>query len=149
MANFTVNSLTTASTAASDNFMKSDMNGVLTKVPAETLASELLNMAGLAPVRELVDLTIGSKVIKSVMEKVGKMITIYVYPAGSSSVTDAVLNTWTNCGAVPASIGSFVPFTMIVSDKKMVEFRYSNGQLQYKITDSSIWIQGVAATMTT
>lgn len=148
MANFTVNSLTTATTAASDNFMKSDTNGVLTKVSAEALANDLLNIAGIAPVRELVDLTIGSKVIKAVIEKVGKIITFYVYPTGSSSVTDAVLNTWTNCGAMPASIGTFVPFTMIVSDKKMVEFRYSSGQLQYRISDSSIWIQGVAATMT-
>lgn len=43
MANFTINSLSASTPSSADNFLKSDANGVLTKVPFSAIADAVVN----------------------------------------------------------------------------------------------------------
>lgn len=145
MANFTINSLNSANTSASDTFMKSDTSGVLTKETAQNLANDLIALAGLTPTGASITATIGSQSVGVSFYKVGRILIIVL--AGNTAITDATINQWVECGTVPSAIGPFSSCGIALPEGKLIMVRYHLGKLEYQSTLAGFWAQGCGATL--
>lgn len=147
MTNFTINSLSTTNTSSTDNFMKSDSNGVLTKTPAQTLANDLISLAGLKVLYFSKTMPIGERKYTVNFYKLGKILIISLND--DIKVTGASTSGWQSMGEFPVELGSsdIGRVGIILPENKTLMLRRFNNNLEYRSLNDNFYAQGTGVAM--
>lgn len=146
MATFTINSLNTGTPASSDNFLKSDSSGVLTKVPFTTLAEALAEMMNVEVTLKSQTYTAYSNTITVYYLKVGRIVLINITSSGE--LTGHTANAWNTIGAIPSGIPMFSAAGFVSADGANVGVRYRTvdnvNVLQVRPNAATVYLSGTA-----
>lgn len=132
MADFTINSLGASTPASTDNFLKSDSNGVLTKVPFSAIAAAIGN----APVHTVQVQSSGNVKLKiAVFNKI--VVGVMTNTSESMLTADGAWHTFAD---VPSGVPEFSVLSLVNSNgliKVRTRWEGNVNKLQYQTSITS------------
>ena len=151
MATFTINSLSSGTLASTDNFLKSDSVGALTKVPYSTLAEALAETMNVKATLTSRTYTAYGNTITVWYLVVGRIVLINI--GSSGELTGHTANAWNTIGEIPSGIPPFSAAGFVSADGASVGVRYrAEGNvknLQLRPNAATVYLNGTAVGINT